>query len=300
MSNRQGFELIEHYRALKRKRVAERLGVSTKLFESTELEEDLDEATEYGYDAKQEVGHDAAQGKQKPMQSIDDPKDGTAAAPNVVKKGGNKHKEAGMLEEEEELEQVRRRGSRLQRQDLDRSEKDLYGGGDSPVRKKPKDRHGRIGENNSAGTVYGDDAKQEVGHDAAQGKQKPMQSIDEPASKVGHRGPKVAKQGPNKHKEDSIKEGYDDAALYADVPEGASWEDTRAHLEKAYNFYKNRSGRLNQSLAKTMERALRLHMQAKGEDGDVGGEPGMSAPLNESVNKLLRSISKFRKQRGDK
>lgn len=168
--SKKGFEIIDHYRSLKRVAIAKKLGVSTKLFESVEdleEEEELEEMTQYGYDAKQEVGHDAKQGKQKPMQSIDEPSNSVGhRGPKVAKQGPNKHKEENIhegedLEEQEELEET---------------------------------------------TEYGYDAKQEVGHEKKQGKQKPMQKIDTHAKGAGSADPGLRKKGSNKHKEDNMKE----------------------------------------------------------------------------------------------
>lgn len=217
---RKGFEIIEHVRSLKQSAVARKLlkgtGATTKLFESVDhLEEDeesLEETTEYGYDAKQEVGHDAKQGKQKPMQSIDDPKDGTAAAPNVVKKGGNKHKETGMLEEEEELEEM---------------------------------------------TTYGYDAKQEVGHEKRQGKQKGVQKIDTHAKGAGSADPGLRKKGPNKHKEDGMLEEVEELEETEELEE--RWDYTPDHRNRA----RPQAPHLNEATEKLLKTIHELRKRGK-------------------------------------
>jgi len=153
-------------------------------------------------------------------------------------------------------------------------------------------------------TTYGDGAEQEVGHEAKQGRQKPMQSIDDTTGvQAGSQDPGLRKKGPNTHKEkgmleetEELEEGYG-AEMYADVPEGASWEEVKETLEKAYKFYSGRRGRLNQSLAMQMKQALAAHMKTQREDAPA---PEMGAPLNEAVSRLIKSIAKYRKEKGNK
>lgn len=149
----------------------------------------------------------------------------------------------------------------------------------------------KLFEANNTGTVYGDSAKQEVGHDAKQGSQKAMQSIDDPKNGSAA-SPNLVKKGSNSHKEDGMLEeveeleegGWGSPEMLADVPDEASPEEARAALEKAYNLYKNRSGRLNQQIAAQLKQAL---SQLGTEDAGVA--------LNEAVNRLVKTISKIRR-----
>ena len=235
-----GLNLIDHLHEMRNSQISKRLGVTFHIFENNDLEEqeELDETTEYGYDAKQEVGHEKRQGKQKAMQSIDEPTGVQAGSrdPGLRKKGGNKHKEKGMgeglsvggskgsgaavgcgmpdmnnrsgdsktsLSPTSDATHTQKTSSR--RDGSRRPSEGKYSIGNQNVK---ADIDG-IKENEELDetTEYGCDAKQEVGHEKRQGKQEAMQSIDEPTGvQAGSRDPGLRKKGGNKYKEKGMKE----------------------------------------------------------------------------------------------
>jgi len=348
MSKRNGFEVIEHAKYLQRMAVCRRLGVSTKLFENKKFEESIvagesamqsiDEPTgvqfgsqdpglaKKGGNSHKESGmleeeeeleesvQDTNRGSIQAMQSIDDTTGVQVGSqdPGLARKGGNSHKESGMLEEEEELEEGAPLGvSGPNPQERERSAQKRHPGSKSSAKHTGNDPGGRQGVRKSTSlntnpsnfsrnkleeteeleemTVYGDAAKQEVGHDAKQGSQQATQSIDDTTGvQAGSQDPGLRKKGGNAHKEAGIQEGFldNDPDIHG-IDSAETWEETKAALEGAVRFYSGRSGRINAQLAQQMKSALQMHMQTQGE----------APSLNEAVDKLVKSLKTLRKSR---